>query len=179
MYSNGFRKFYWAFLFILLDFRVEGFDILPDIIGYMLIYSGLSAFEDENEYFEKAKKMALPILLISIFYIYASPGSNLEIGLTTVIGIIGEILSLLLVYNLFMGIRQMGQKSRKDHIILEAESSWRFYLTLKVVTLAQILFIIAPVMYVYYIIILFFTNIFVVIKIMKFMNMCKHEFRTL
>lgn len=179
VYSNGFKKFFWAFLFILVDFRVKGFDILPDVIGYILIYSGLSTFEDKNKYFERAKGIALTMVVISIYYIYASPGSNLEFSLGTVIGIIGEIISLLLVYSVFMGIRQMGQESRKDDIILEAESSWRFYLTLTVVTLAQLLFMFAPVTYIYYIIILFFANIFVLIKIMKFMHMCKHEFRTL
>ena len=32
-YVGAFRNFYWGFLLTMLDFRINGFDILPDILG--------------------------------------------------------------------------------------------------------------------------------------------------
>lgn len=36
MNESGFHKLYWGFLFILIDFRINGFDILPNVIGYII-----------------------------------------------------------------------------------------------------------------------------------------------
>lgn len=52
---RGFSKLFWGFLIILLDFRIQGFDILPDIIGYLMIYSGLTQLIYLSEHFKYAK----------------------------------------------------------------------------------------------------------------------------
>ncbi|MBP1925646.1 hypothetical protein J2Z76_001505 [Sedimentibacter acidaminivorans] len=37
MYGEGFKKFYWGFLLVLIDFRLQGIDIFPDIIGFIFL----------------------------------------------------------------------------------------------------------------------------------------------
>ena len=44
MTERAFRNFYFGFLFIMIDFRFNGIDILPDIVGYAFC-PGLSAGE--------------------------------------------------------------------------------------------------------------------------------------
>lgn len=57
---TGYSKLFWGFLILLLDFRINGFDIIPDLIGYLFISNGLGMLNTWNPHFEQAKKFALP-----------------------------------------------------------------------------------------------------------------------
>lgn len=114
VYYNAFNKFYWSFFFIMLDFRLQGVDIIPDIIGYLLFAAGLSLISNENSWFEKARKLNIFMIFLSIFQIYERPaqGTGITFGplgyYGVIIGIASMIISLLLMYNFFMGIGDMA-----------------------------------------------------------------------
>lgn len=175
MYKESFKKFYWAFILIIIDFRLQGFDILPDFLGYLFIIQGLSSLAEVNGFFQRAKKLALPMLLLSILSFYEAPGSNLVFGLATVVFVAIGIIDLLLVYSLFMGIRQLAEERRLDMLALEAESSWRYYLFISLAGIMAIGLLFVPVLLVMYILIVFFFNIYVLMKILKFMNLAREE----
>lgn len=181
MYSDGFRKLFWAFIFIMIDFRINGFDILPDIIGYIFIFQGLSILEIPNEFFERAKKLIIPMIILSIPSIYVIQGSDFDfgLGLGTIIGIIAVIIELLLIYSIFMGIKQMGEDVENEHIVIEAKECWKLYLTMAIASLVSIIFVFIPFIFVVYFVIIIFANIFVLIKIVKFMDICKYAFDTI
>lgn len=42
MNESGFNKLYWGFFFIMFNFRIQGFDIFPDIVGYLFLASGFT-----------------------------------------------------------------------------------------------------------------------------------------
>lgn len=42
MTQRAFRSLYWGFLFIMIDFRLQGIDVLPDIIGYAFFNTAIS-----------------------------------------------------------------------------------------------------------------------------------------
>lgn len=112
MYSKAFDKFYWGFLFIMLNIPIIGFDILPDIVGYILIYQGLSLLEEEREEFEIGKKFAFPMIFLSILTIYdfrhfIDKGNVGIIGVSPwiivfnlLIGVLMIILNFKLIYNI-------------------------------------------------------------------------------
>ena len=173
MYISSFKKFFVAFIFIMVEFRVKGFDVLPDFIGYILILNGLSAFQGINDLFERARKLVFPMLLLSALTFYQTPGSNLTFDFSIIVGMLGEIIKLFLIYYLFVGIKNMADDRRLDKVALEAESSWRFYLIIGVANLIAFALVFSPVIFIQYKLAMFFFNIFVMLKILKFMNISK------
>jgi hypothetical protein len=67
---DGLGKVFWGYFLILLDFRVNGLDILPDFVGYFLIIAGLAGLSAESVWFGKAKPFAWISLLLSLSDIY-------------------------------------------------------------------------------------------------------------
>jgi hypothetical protein len=128
----GFDKIFWGLLFM-FDFRIQGFDILPDIVGYFLIYSGLERLILKNEHFREARKYALPLAVISILDIYEikkpltdpfDPGAFFFL----VIGVIILIINLLMIYHLCSGIAEMARDENNSEIEITATKRWKFYL---------------------------------------------------
>jgi len=130
----------------MFDFRINGFDILPDFIGYLLIFLGLSALVNLNEKFNKAKTLALPLIIISVLDIYQSP-VPLNIGLMepktmiiSLIGIISIILNILMIYNICIGIEEKAKESGNFVLGTLARSRWNLYLIFQIIFLVIFVF---------------------------------------
>jgi hypothetical protein len=58
---------FWGLLFIVLDIRINTIDlILPDFIGYILIFTGLTLLAPEHGSFRKARVFAVVMFFVSI-----------------------------------------------------------------------------------------------------------------
>lgn len=178
MNINAFNKFYWGFLFIMIDFRLQGFDILPDIVGYLFFAAGFSILASNSEYFKKAGRQNIGMILLSVFSIYEPPaqGEGIQLGQLGVfgilIGILSIIFSLLVVYNLFMGIKEMSLGSGRTDIYDEADNKWRQFLALQVSSLLVLVLIFIPPLAVISIIVLLIVSVILTISIMRFMKVC-------
>ncbi len=130
-----YKKLFWGFLF-LFDFRLLGFDILPDVIAYIFFYQGLTLLEEKNEFFKAAKKVAFPMIFISIFNIYEfNTGNTFLYFFSILLTILTLILSLVMVYNICRGI---GYEARLINLIKlesKANSRWRLYLISIILTI--------------------------------------------
>ncbi len=47
--NNGYHKLFSGFLMILIDINIGSFDIIPDIIGYLLVFYGLGMLNQETD----------------------------------------------------------------------------------------------------------------------------------
>jgi hypothetical protein len=128
----GFDRIFWGLLFM-FDFRIQGFDILPDIVGYFLIYSGLEKLAERNGHFGEARKYALPLAVISILDIYEikrpltgtfDPGTFFFLA----IGVIILIINLLMIYHVCSGIAEMARDKNNSELEITATKRWKFYL---------------------------------------------------
>jgi hypothetical protein len=50
----------------MLDFRIGGFDILPDILGFIFFAVGIKALLAESEHFKQAGKFNLAMIFLSL-----------------------------------------------------------------------------------------------------------------
>jgi hypothetical protein len=67
MRREAFVKILWGLLFVVLDIRLESIDlILPDFIGYLLIYQGLGVLAPEHGGFRRARVIAAVMFFASI-----------------------------------------------------------------------------------------------------------------
>jgi len=127
----------------MFDFRINGFDLLPDFIGYLLIFLGLSALVNLNEKFNKAKILSLPLIVISVLDIYQSP-VQLNSGLLepkamilSIVGIISIILNILMIYNICIGIEEKAKESGNFVLGTLARSRWNLYLIFQIILLVM------------------------------------------
>ncbi len=163
----------------MVDFRIQGFDILPDIIGYILFAIGLGMLLPNSDYFSKARTLTFPMIILSAFTIYERPaqGGGIQVNalypFTILIGIASIILSLFVIYNLFMGIREMAAHSNQMDIQAEAEERWKQYLLLQIGMIFVFIMIFVPLIGVIYILAIFIASLMLVIKIMAFMKRCE------
>ncbi|HYI10840.1 MAG TPA: hypothetical protein VEK57_17400 [Thermoanaerobaculia bacterium] len=67
MRREGFDSIFRGLLFVVLDVRLGSIDlILPDFIGYILIFKGLSLLAPEHRGFRKARVLAAVMFFVSI-----------------------------------------------------------------------------------------------------------------
>lgn len=179
MNQKGFTQLYWGFLFIMLDFRIQGVDILPDIVGYIFFASGFSTLASKSEYFNKASKLNIPMIILSIFSIYEKPahgsGININFGALGILGILisvaSLILGLLVVYYLFMGIKEMSNNVHRD-IYEEADRRWNEYLILQIAVLLGFIIAFIPLVNFLYIVGVLIASIVLTFIILDFMKRC-------
>ena len=179
MSQNGLDKLYWGFLFIMIGFRIQGFDILPDIVGYLLFASGFSDLSSCSDFFNKAAKYNIPMIILSIFSIYQRPaqGGGIQLGPLGAFGILisiaSFILNLLVVYNLFMGINEMEERQEQLELAQEATTKWNQYMLLQIATLFSFIMVFIPLLGVIYIIGMLIASIIVATSIMGFIRRCR------
>lgn len=77
MVSNGYKKIVWGILLsglhINIDIGIFAVQIIPSIIGYIILYLGIKELHEQAglAYMEKLKKDALRLVILSgIFWIY-------------------------------------------------------------------------------------------------------------
>ena len=183
MYKSGFDKFFWGFLFIMIDFKLNGFDILPDIVGFIFFAVGFSMLATNSIYFEKARNYNIPMIILSIFSIYEKPtqaNGGVQLGqfglIGVILGIISVILTLLVVYNLFMGIKEMAERQGLMFISDDADSCWRQFLFLQLAALFLFVLIFIPVFALVFVVVLLILSIVITFFIMRFMKKCGEVF---
>jgi hypothetical protein len=184
MIESGFNKLYWGFLFTMFGFRIQGFDILPDVVGYLFFAAGFSRLVSSSNYFSIAAKYNIPMIILSLFTIYQGPvqsgGINLgPLGLFSIpISIASLVLNLLIVYNLFMGIKDMAEKQQKYDLVRESDEKWNQYKLLQIAILCAFIIIFIPLIGIFYIIGIFIITIILLISILGFIKRCNEILST-
>jgi len=180
MNKSAFNMIGFAFLFLFIDFRIQGFDILPDTVGYVLFAVGTYAIIALSGHFRKAFYINLPLLVISISDLYQRPSNeylgpvNLgSLGLLSIpLALLVIALSIAFAYFLFQGIIEVADSKGLDSIAEKAGSQWRHYLFIQLGTLLAPVLALIPVIGIGYIIALLVIYFIIVCSIMRFMNEC-------
>jgi len=164
----------------MIDFKLQGFDVLPDIAGYILFALGFNALAANSQYFNTAFICNVPLLIFSVFSIIERPvrygifevNPYFSLPLAMVVFIASVVLGLLTMYYMFMGIKEMAEQADQGEIYEEAGIRWNQYLTLMLaVFFGFIIMVIPPLAFIYVIGVLVAT-IVLTIKIMGLLNRC-------
>lgn len=183
MVDKGMMKFYYGFIFIMLSFRIQRIDILPDVIGYILFAIGFKELEEHSSYFAKAFKYNLPMLLLSVLSIYQVPAQEpgINFGPFGKFGILITAacftLNLLIVYNLFMGIRDMAESRENIDIADRATEIWKHYRLFQIASLLVFAVIFIPALAIAFVFVLFVLSIALLIAILGFIKKSKEALK--
>ena len=109
---SAFYLFFWGLL-LQYNMVIRGFDILPDFLGYILIYKGLTTLASQNNYFNLASKVTLPLIVLSLVNFYNFEyHQDFLLSITTtldIVKIIVFILNMFLIYNLCRGAIEIAK----------------------------------------------------------------------
>lgn len=184
MIEKGLNNLFWGFLFISLNFRICGFDILPDVIGFILFTMAFSQLKEHSQHFSKAATLNIFTIILSIFSIYEVKNNNsgITFGILGPFGILVGLASLILIlyviYNLFMGMKEMLNNHNKHVLAEEADNRWNQYKALTIASILAFIVIYIPVLNILYMLGVLIFGIVFLVKTMKYLSSCKDSFIT-
>lgn len=73
---SGLKLALTGLIFTAINIRIQGFDIFPDVIGYIMVIIGLGRIEKYSGCFSSAKIAAYLLTVLSLFNIYQAPVQN-------------------------------------------------------------------------------------------------------
>jgi len=73
---SGLKLVFWGLILTAVNFRIHGFDLVPDLIGYILIIVGLGKVEYYDPNFGYARKLSYVLTALSLITVYQAPASN-------------------------------------------------------------------------------------------------------
>lgn len=175
MYAEGISKLYWGFLFIMVDFRIMGFDIFPDIVGFIFFAIGFGLLASGSEFIVKARSLNIAMIFLSIFSLYEAPaqGGGVHVAPFWTFSVLIGIGTLLVVYNLFMGVKDLAVQQEQQQLAEEAEARWKQFWMLQVAVLAAFLLIFIPALGFLYVIALLVASIALTVVIMRYLKRCE------
>jgi hypothetical protein len=168
----------------MFDFRIQGFDILPNIIGYILFAMAFRTLSSCSQHFSTAGIFDAIMIILSIFTVYQEPNNTVNTNVYygpfgywgLAISVASVVFNLLVIYNLFIGIEDMAYKYNKVSFSEEAESKWHMYITFQAVTLIFFALSFTGFISILLFVILFIASIAVMATMMNFMRRCGEQF---
>lgn len=173
MVWENFKKVFWGYLFLVIGFRIQGIDILPNFIGYIIIIFGIKNLLEENEHFQKVLNSGYILTILSIFDVYQPVTTNTTTfqfsnPLLAVVAIVSVIADLYFSYHLFMGISNMAEKRTFVEIKFKSEKYWGYYWKLLLAMFGGILLVFLPTLVLIYMLVVLILTIVLHINILRF-----------
>ncbi|KAA0966864.1 hypothetical protein FQ087_11790 [Sporosarcina sp. ANT_H38] len=139
--AKAFNKIFWGSLLVFFNFYINNFDILPNFLGYLFIYLGLTGLMSYSDQFSKAKTYVLILGVVSIPLIYQFEAHITEqIEMTTntyilmAIYMVVAFVQLGFVYHFMRGLLEIAQVAPFTSLEKKTGTLLRFYIILTIVT---------------------------------------------
>lgn len=98
-----------GYIFVFFHLKINGFDLLPDFIGYILIYRGLCKLTVETAIFEKAKPATIGMGILSFMSLIVGGTINYNSLIWSVINLLATLVSIYILYIINTGIYEIEQ----------------------------------------------------------------------
>ncbi len=127
---------FWGFVFILLEIHLIFVDILPEPIGYYLIFSSLVGVSSESRTGNLLKKLLILLILISIPTVFIQQnvngnelGSFVGIPIWDTYTFLLEIFKLVIVFLVFQVIMTVVSALGDEVLISRSSQTFKIYMT--------------------------------------------------
>lgn len=121
-------------LFFMNDYYLGGMDILPDVVGCLLMIGGLTALIKTEPAFYRARRMVWIILPLCMLDTYHFPGVSPDIYTIGAMAVL--ILTLVLVHHLCAGVNAYAAGQGDEKLFQTSQTVWKIYLYSQFVILA-------------------------------------------
>lgn len=94
-----------GYLFLFFNFEINGIDLLPGFIGYILIFAGLGKLKNESIFFQKARPWSIVMTVFEVLsFAKLIIQTELSILLFSILGFAGAAVSIYIMYCIIKGI---------------------------------------------------------------------------
>lgn len=128
--TRAYGRMGWGLLFVIVDFKLDSVDMLPDMLGYLLIASGLWRLQKLNGYFKAGHLSAWLLMAWSVLQLFwfteaGIDGLPVQSAKDVWIQLPALCLHTVLIYGICRGIQAhfAGNASGLDH-----KASFRLHL---------------------------------------------------
>jgi hypothetical protein len=139
MIQNLFMRIFWGLVFIVVDIKLNDFDLLlPDFVGYFLIYTALAKLQEIHPRFRIAKLYAASM-------VFVSTSELLHIDLLSIVSASGIVLDFLMIWHTCAGIIELALQRGNLSLVRAATNRRALYFVLATTGLfARIVAFVAP-----------------------------------
>lgn len=132
------------FLDFYLDFGTMKLDVIPDFIGYILIYKGLVQLQANSPWFVRIKPFAIGMAVYSglIFVMDLMGRFTTDVTLSLLLGTASIAISLYITYGIIRGIMELEKTMHRQ---LQSGKLFQVWKLQAVTTILAHLFIIIPI----------------------------------
>lgn len=134
MYSEGYNKLFWGMILIVFNFNLGPIDILPNFVGYMLIYSGLNQLSSQLDFYKKGMPASLVLTAVSLFELFRPSGtvnqgnSSVDVNIwLTPLTSITSLINLYLFYVVCKGIYLLSEQRGLQDLKENARVRYKVY----------------------------------------------------
>jgi len=141
-----YSRIVWGLAFELIDFRIQFFDIMPDVVGYILIMLGLSGIQPRDNHFRLAWVAAGLQMILSIPRIVGQPFTlslvhpEAQGVLPLLMTAIETLAEMAMLYGICAGIRDRARRDGRPDLAHAARTGWFAIFSLGAVSLFVIPF---------------------------------------
>ncbi len=101
-------QIFWGYILVLFHFRINGFDLLPNFLGYILVCVGLTKLLGESKSFKKARPLGM---IMAIYSAVIAMGDLAGVGfagaLFTALNLISVGMWIYLTYLIVLGVKDL------------------------------------------------------------------------
>ncbi len=142
------RNIFIGFLFVFLDFNLtlgaSQIGLIPDFVGYILVFQGLTELEKMSARFIKARPFALGMAVYTgLLYALALFGIGTNDIVSFVLGLVSTLISLYISYNIVMGVKEIEASSGR---FLNAQGLYSNWTLLAILSLIVYLLLFIPIL---------------------------------
>ena len=119
--SKSLGLVFWGILLAMLDFRINGFDLLPDFLGYLLVAIGCTGLISASSLFKPARLIAW---ILVIFELASLAGARLGEPISSV----DSLLDLVLIWCVLGGVIELAVAQGREDLARRATVRRKLYL---------------------------------------------------
>ena len=125
--ESSFSKLFWGLLIVIFDFAINGFDLLPDGIGYLLVAWGCQGLISGSSQFKLAQMLSIALCVLW------AVGFLIDGSLSTPFGIVVVVINCLMIWYLLGGIVELAEARQNADLASKANHRRIIYTALMVV----------------------------------------------
>lgn len=126
--ANRLRQIFWGLLIVILDFSFNGFDLLPDGVGYLIMAAGCYGLASFSPRFLTAQTLCLILAVLWLIH-FAVDGS-----FAILFNFVRQVTSCAMIWQLLGGIREYALSKERPDLARRAENRRLAYVAIMAVT---------------------------------------------
>ncbi|MGP4071748.1 hypothetical protein ACTWQB_04250 [Piscibacillus sp. B03] len=127
--KNSILHMFWGFIIVLIDTRIETFDVLLDPVGYLFIYIGLIQVSNISQRAKTGLTVAFILIIMSIPAIVMDP-NTIIFGFWKFYFLAVNILDVVLVYYIFLVLIELVESHKEFELKIRTEKIMKAYLAI-------------------------------------------------